>query len=420
MSVSTSNRAPSRCAICSRVHDRSRAPASSSARGIPSSRRHTSAAIAARAGSSKAAAAGGDAATARRRKRARASLSGPSKGSGRTSTSCSPGLPSGSREVVSTVRSGADCRSSPTRCRQAAIRCSQVSRTRRSFLSAIQAHSSSSSDRAEWSARPTVCATVAVSRSGSRNGEFDPPDPVGSFGPARGGGPPGEPGLADSAHPGQGDQSPARQQLLQMGEFTLPSDEARRLRRQVSRHRARVRPGAAACGNWLTVVERVRTEHGCIVRDPVCRQGRSGQIAASSPCEAQGRGPSAGEDHTGLRGEGPPVPVGQSCPQFHGPHGAGRLGHRDPVLHPSGAGRDRRAGPELDDGDGPVVDVELVLVGASTGVRCGPGQVDQPGEAVAVSAPGAVSGPCPGSGGVVSSTVGPSGRCCRRRPGRGR
>ncbi len=103
--------------------------------------------------------------------------------------------------------------------------------------------------------------------------ELHPPDPVGPglFGVA--GGPQGEPGLADAAHPGEGGQPAGAQQAVQGGEFVLPADEARRVGRQVPRQGAASRLGIAVglCGIRLFSVERVLTEHGCIVRDLLVR-----------------------------------------------------------------------------------------------------------------------------------------------------
>lgn len=155
----------SRSRICSGVNMRSRSAASSSASGIPSSRRQISASTSRFAGVT---VNPGLAALARSMNSCRASPSSPAAGtvSGGTGITCSPGMPSTSRLVASTRTSGVVAIIRPTSAAHASIRCSQLSMISSSRLSARNSVSRGSG-AVDSSRRFSASATLRVTRSGS-------------------------------------------------------------------------------------------------------------------------------------------------------------------------------------------------------------------------------------------------------------
>src|ERR1700761_1336943 len=152
---------------------RSRTAASSSARGIPSSLRHSSATAGGFCGLS---AKSGTAARARSTNRVTASAypavaSSAGSSSGVISTVCSSGRPRGERLVARMRSPGAADRSSAASSAQASVRCSQVSRISSSSCSARFFASTWGASPAASSGSPSASDTVRARSPGACSGD---------------------------------------------------------------------------------------------------------------------------------------------------------------------------------------------------------------------------------------------------------
>ena len=155
-----------------------------------------------------------------------------------TSHNCSSATPNPSRLVANT-RTVAECaRIASTRSAAASRTCSQLSNTnnRTRPSNAAATLSATALARLLGDAQHRGHRVGHRRRIGDR-GQFEQPDAVRELvgQPRRDFG--RQAGLADPAHPGQRHQPMSLQRLLHLGQFCLASDEARRLRAQVSRCR---------------------------------------------------------------------------------------------------------------------------------------------------------------------------------------
>ena len=155
-----------------------------------------------------------------------------------TSHNCSSATPNPSRLVANTLTVAECARIASTRSAAASRTCSQLSNTNNRTLPSNAAATLS----ATALARLLGDAQHRRDRVGHRRrigdrGQFEKPDAVRELvgQPRRNFG--RQAGLADPAHPGQRHQPMSLQRLLHLGQFCFASDEARRLRAQVSRCR---------------------------------------------------------------------------------------------------------------------------------------------------------------------------------------
>ena len=226
----TSNPGVRRSSRSSSASARRRTAASSMASGMPSSRRHSS-----RASSRECPAAWRPpAAAARSSNRRSASQSAPSRDSGGTTRTCSPGRFSGVRLVARTRSRGHPASSRSTARAQGSARCSQLSRSSSSRWSRIRRMGAARGSPAPWSLTSRASATVAPisdgsptgARSTSRTPSGKPPAVAAACRASR--------VLPTPPAPASVTRRDRRQQAGDVAELPRPPDEARGLVRQVA------------------------------------------------------------------------------------------------------------------------------------------------------------------------------------------